>query len=236
MLLEQESDRQFRILITTPEKLDLMLRSGWEQKIGRPLTLVVVDEAHGIASAARGLKLELLLATVNRECRYAQFLLLTPFIRNADEIARWLAPDSNKSIDLGVEWVPNDRVIATARPRKGEARGEFRVELLTKHTTRQTIQVPEALEIEDKRPLGLSWSDVSRSPGKLAAATAQVLQCRGTVIVLVDKPQNSWGVAEALKVDENRLEIGSEDLRHIQNFLVDEMGLDFPLTSLLGLK
>ena len=67
MLSEDSAMRQFRILVTTPEKLDLLLRVGWEQKIGRPLTLVVVDEAHGLASSERGLKLELLLATINRE-------------------------------------------------------------------------------------------------------------------------------------------------------------------------
>ena len=233
MLVEQNLDQQFRILVTTPEKLDLMLRSGWEQKIGRPLTLVVVDEAHGIASTTRGLKLELLLATVNRECRYAQFLLLTPFIDNAEEIARWLAPDSNKSIELGLDWVPNDRVIATARPRRGDARGDFQVELITQHTTRKTIEIPEALAIGAQRPLDLLWSDVSRSPGKLAAATGQILQRRGTVIVLVDKPNNSWGVANAFKVDANRNDVDTEDLRHIRNFLEDEMGADFPLTSLL---
>ena len=80
MLVDADAERQFRLLVTTPEKLDLMLRSDWERRIGRPLTLVVVDEAHGLASGPRGLRLELLLATINRECRYAQFLLLTPFI------------------------------------------------------------------------------------------------------------------------------------------------------------
>lgn len=233
MLTDTDSGRHFRILVTTPEKLDLMLRGGWEEKIGRPLTLVVVDEAHGLASQARGLKLELLLATINRECRHAQFLLLTPFIQNAAEIARWLSPDSNKSIELGVDWSPNDRVIAIAQPLKGVRRGDFGVRLVTQHTTRNTIEVPEALDIGEQRPLGLSWSDASTSPGKLAAATAQILQRRGTVIVLVDKPRNSWGVAAALKVDENLVDIASDDLIHIQRFLVDEMGQDFPLASLL---
>ena len=228
-----DSNRQFRILVTTPEKLDLMIQGGWEEKIGRPLTLVVVDEAHGLASSSRGLKLELLLATVNRECRYAQFLLLTPFIHNAEEIARWLAPDSNHSIEFGVEWVPNDRAIAIARPQRGVARGAFKVEFLTRHTTQKTIEVPEVLKTEDQRPLGLSWSQVTGSPGKLAAATAQVLQRRGPVIILVDKPGNTWGVAKALKVTENRLETESKDLGYIKNFLVDEMGPDFPLVSLL---
>lgn len=233
MLTDTDGERQFRILVTTPEKLDLMLRGGWEEKIGRPLTLVVVDEAHGLASQTRGLKLELLLATINRECRHAQFLLLTPFIHNAAEIARWLSPDSNKNIEIGVDWSPNDRVIAIARPVKGERRGDFSVKLFTQHTTRNTINVPEALDIGERRPLGLSWSDVSGSPGKLAAATAQILQRRGTVIVLVDKPRNSWGVAAAFKVEENRVDNDSADVSHIQRFLTDEMGPDFPLTSLL---
>jgi NAD(P)-dependent dehydrogenase (short-subunit alcohol dehydrogenase family) len=233
MLTDQDEARQFRILVTTPEKLDLMLRGGWEAKIGRPLTLVVVDEAHGLVSATRGLKLELLLATINRECRYAQFLLLTPFIHNAAEIARWLSPDSHKNIELGADWCPNDRVIAIARPMRGDKPGDFSVRLVTQHTTRNTISVPEALDLDERRPLGLSWSDVSGSPGKLAAATAQILQRRGTVIVLVDKPRNSWGVANAFLVDENRVEGGGADVGHIQRFLADEMGEDFPLTTLL---
>ena len=233
MLVDSDAGRQFRLLVTTPEKLDLMLRGDWEQRIGRPLTLVVVDEAHGLASAPRGLRLELLLATINRECRHAQFLLLTPFIPNAGEIAQWLAPDSHQSIELGVDWTPNDRVIAIARPLKGEARGEFGIELLARHTTRKTIEIPEALMLEERRPLGLSWSKVATSPGRLAAATAQILQRRGTVIVLVDKPRNTWGIANALKVDENRIGAKNENLDHIQQFLTDEMGADFPLASLL---
>jgi len=235
MLTERDEGRQFRILVTTPEKLDLLVRGGWEEKIGRPLTLIVVDEAHGLASQTRGLKLELLLATINRECRYAQFLLLTPFIPNAQDIARWLSPDSNKSIELGVEWSPNDRVIAIARPVRREKRGSFGIRLETQHTTRNTLSMPEALDLGDERPLGLSWSDVSGSPGKLAAATAQVLQRRGTVIVLVDKPRNSWGVANAFKVAENRVTDtdADPDLIHVREFLAEEMGQDFPLISLL---
>ena len=232
ILSEKEDDRQFRVLVTTPEKLDLMLRGGWEQRIGRPLTLVVVDEAHGISSDSRGIKLELLLATINRECRHAQFLLLTPFIPNAEEVATWLSPDSNKSIELGVDWVPNDRVIAIARPKEGEVRGDFRVGLLTLHTTRETIEVPELLEIGDERPLGMSMSEVSGSPNKLAAATAQILQNRGTVIVLVGQRRHSWTVAEMLRVNGNRINM-DEDLKHIQRFVTDEMGADFPLASLL---
>ena len=233
MLTETDQKQQFRILVTTPEKLDLMLRVGWEKKIGRPLTLVVVDEAHELASKDRGLKLELFLATINRECHYAQFLLLTPFIYNGAEIARWLSPDNNKSIEIGIDWSPNDRVVAIARPVKGDKQGDFTVRLVTQHTTHNTLSVPEDLELSERMPLRLSWYKVSTSPGKLAAATAQILQHRGAVIVLVDKPRNSWGVASSFKVDENHVDAGSADIEHIQRFLDDEMGRDFPLTTLL---
>lgn len=111
-------NREFRILVTTPEKLDLMLRQDWEEKIGRPLTLVVVDEAHNIQEGARGLKLELLLATINAECRMAQFLLLTPFISNAREVARWLGDANSDDISLELDWQPNDRVIGIVKPEK----------------------------------------------------------------------------------------------------------------------
>ena len=233
MLGEEDDQRQFRILVTTPEKLDLLVRNGWEQQIGRPLTLVVFDEAHGIGTPVRGLRLELLLATINRECGHAQFLLLTPFVPNSAEVARWLAPESNKSIELSVDWVPNDRIIALAEPTKLKGRGNFDVRLTTCHTTRKTLHVPDILELGDERPLGLSWSQVSKSPGKLAAATAASLQKRGTVIVLVDKPQNSWSVAEALKTSDSCTSVLSTDLEPILEFLREEMGQDYPLTSLL---
>ena len=233
MLAESDMQHQFRVLVATPEKLDLMLRGGWEARIGRPLTLVVVDEAHGIGVETRGLKLELLLATINRECRFAQFLLLTPFTPNAAEIARWLAPDSNASIGLSLDWQPNDRAIMTARPRRGDRRGEFRVQLETQHTNRRTIEIPESLEFAESRPLGLSWSDVSSSRGKLAAATANLLPYRGTVVILVGQPRHSWSVARTLTQQDGSRHEQDEDVRHVKEFLKLEMGPDFPLVPLL---
>lgn len=232
MLTEAVQERQFRLLVTTPEKLDLMLRGDWKVKIGRPLTLVIVDEAHGIGSSGRGLKLELLLATINRECREAQFLLLTPFIHNAADIARWLSPDSNKSVEMTLEWSPNDRVIALARLCKGEKRGDFTIRLVPQHTSREALRLSDALDLPTPRPLGLSWS-AAKSPGKLAAATAQLLHQRGTIIILADKPTNTWGIAAALKVPENEVRNPSADLAHIKRFFELEMGPDFPLCELL---
>jgi superfamily II DNA/RNA helicase len=232
MLTDEGPSHQFRVLVTTPEKLDLIIRGGWEEEIGRPLTLVVVDEAHNLASSGRGIKLELLLATINRECRYAQFLLLTPFIGNAEQVARWLAPESYKSVELSLDWAPNDRVIAIAEPEKGEVPGDFKVKLTTLHTSKATLAIPEDLKLREIRPLGLSWSKASRIQGALAAATAQQLRRRGTVIVLADKPRNAWSLAAYFRSAQERPRVHAE-IATAQRFLANELGEDFPLIELL---
>ena len=232
MLTDDDESRQFRVLVTTPEKLDLMLRGGWEARIGRPLTLVVVDEAQNLANLSRGIKLELLLATINRECRHAQFLLLTPFIKNAQQIAHWLAPDSHNNVELTVDWAPNDRVVAIAEPKRGEQRGAFRVALTTLHTTRDTLAIPEPLVLPAERPLGLSWSQ-AKAQGAFAAATAQQLRKRGTVIVLADSPRNSWFIASRFKRPANLRADRVAEIETVKVFLAEEHGADFPLVRLL---
>lgn len=233
LLTDNQDATQFRVLVTTPEKLDLMLRSGWEETIGRPLTLVVVDEAHNLAQPGRGIKLELLLATINRECRYAQFLLLTPFIRNAAEIARWLAPDSNSDIELGLDWRPNDRAIVLSHPRQGTGRGEFSLELETLHTSKQTLNIPENMPLSAVKPLGVTWSQAKGNASKLAAATAQVMKERGPVIVLAGTIPHTWSLAANFKHQDNKVATVSEEVKLVQRYLKREFGDGFALCELL---
>lgn len=233
LFTESDRNHQFRVLVTTPEKLDLLIRGGWERKMDRPLSLVVVDEAHNLASADRGIRLELLLATINRECVYAQFLLLTPFIPNGEEIAKWLSPESCDFVDASIDWIPNDRVIAIARASKGSKRGDFDLYLHTVHTSGKTLHIPDNFSNAGSQSLGIPWHKVNRSPGKLAAVTAQMLRNRGAVIVLANTAGNAWKIAESFKVEECRRSLLNEDIAHIRNFLVDEMGQGFPLANLL---
>jgi replicative superfamily II helicase len=214
----------------------LLLRGGWEQKINRPLTLVVVDEAHNLARGTRGLRLELLLATINRECRYAQFLLLTPFVDNADDIARWLAPDSHEDISLSVEWQPNDLAVLISRPQPSSGRSNFHLELHTIFTNRKTLGRSllhsETLQLPDERPLGLTWGAVNNNLSKLAAATAHALNSRGPSIVLAGRVSHTWSIARTLQGSSPRQEL-SGSTRLVQRFLAREFGSDFPLVKLL---
>jgi hypothetical protein len=234
LLTNEDEESQFRILVTTHEKLDLMLRSGWEDEIGRPLTLVVVDEAHNLESGPRGLRLELLLATIDRECQYAQFLLLTPFIENAGEIAEWLDEQSHQEIQMSLEWKPNDRVIALSRQERRDEPGGFSLYLETLHTSKETLSIDEEITLSENRPLDLSWSDVSSTESSLAAATAQVLKRRGPIIVLAQRKDWAWSLARRFKVEQNYRESVSEDVSFVQRFLAEEFGEDFELIELLS--
>jgi len=236
-LLHQSNPAQeFRVLVTTPEKLDLMLRQGWEEKINRPLTLVVVDEAHNIQNVRRGLKLELLLATINSECQNAQFLLLTPFISNAREVARWLGGLSSEDVSLALDWQPNDRVIGIVQAERGEALNrrsyDYQLRMETVHTTRSTLVVDELLPLPKKAEIASTYSKAS-DPSTLAAITAQCLQERGPVIVMHARPDWVWTLAERLKIESNR-SAPTQKIELVQEFLRMEFGPAFPLIDLMS--
>lgn len=231
-----DREEEFRILVTTPEKLDLMLRQGWEAKIGRPLTLVVVDEAHNIQNINRGLKLELLLATINSECQRAQFLLLTPFIKNAREVARWLGGQNSEDISLALDWQPNDRVIGIVQPERGKANNnrsyDYSISMETVHTTRETLVVDDLLTLPKNADIAPTFRSVSDT-SSIAAVTAQKLQERGPVIVMHARPDWVWTLAEKFKIESNR-KTPTSSIGLIRDFLAMEFGPSFPLIDLLS--
>jgi hypothetical protein len=239
ILASKDPLTEFRVLVGTPEKIDLLLRGGWEGKIGRPLTLVVVDEAHNLSQGERGIRLELLLATINREFRHSQFLLLTPFISNSSEVAKWLSPDSNADIGVQFQWKPNDRAITVAQAKKAQGSKQFSLNLSTVHTSRETIDVTGDLELCVGQPLGLTWSEVRASQLKISAATARCLNHRGTTIVVASKVPHTWSLARTLSsgIDKERgadaAPAPSADVNFVCDFVADEFGEDFELIPFL---
>lgn len=230
-MLHDSGESQFDVLVSTPEKLDLLLRSGWQEEIGRPLCLVVVDEAHNISDPNRGIKLELLLAGINREARDAAFLLLTPFIDNGDTVAKWLDSTSQQSIKMSLDWTPNDRIIALACHQPG-TRGNYSIRLDPLVTTKNTLSTRTSLPIGGNRPLGFT-SSAAKAQGKLAAATASVLELRGQTITLAQQPGYAWTVAQQIGEPRRELPEPSPDLQAVAAVVGQEFGADFPLVGLL---
>lgn len=99
------------ILVTTPEKFDIMQRS--KHPFVDKLRLVIVDEAHNIQDGERGAKLELLLAMLRKSDRNLKILMLSPFMKNANEIASWLSDD--RGIDIFVNWKPAQQFTGISR-------------------------------------------------------------------------------------------------------------------------
>lgn len=237
LLQETEKSLKFRVLVTTPEKLDLILRQGWEAQIKRPLTLVVVDEAHNIQNIKRGLKLELLLATINKECEKAQFLLLTPFIRNAREVARWLGGQNSEDISLSLDWQPNDRAIGIVKTVQGNTlKGrscDYSLNFESVHTTHKTITIEEQVPIPKSNEIAKTFSQANNQ-SSITAIAAQYLQQRGPVILMHSRPDWVWGLAEKIKIDLNFQPVLSEEVRLVQEYLRLELGEEFPLIELLA--
>ena len=224
---------QFDILVTTPEKLDLLIRNEAITKDNRTLGLVILDEAHNLGDGARGLRSELVLATINRESPNTHFLLLTPFVPNANELATWLDDERSKCVtpSLAVNWQPNDRMIALAYPNgRGRVWG---LELKPLHVTRKNrtpISFNERIPLTNKRQRSIRKSDIN-SNVYVAALVAEVLANRGNSIILTYSPTDCWRLSEKLAgLLPNRK---SEKISLVKEYIKLECGADFALYSLL---
>jgi replicative superfamily II helicase len=107
---DQFLKKDCNILVSTPEKIDLLIRNNHPSVA--EISLVIVDEAHNIMDDKRGAKLELLLTMINQERENVRFLLLSPFIPNSAQIASWLGDEQSK--DIKVNWKASDQITAVS--------------------------------------------------------------------------------------------------------------------------
>lgn len=117
------------VVVSTPEKLDLLLRANSEWFEG--VRLVVVDEAHLLKDGERGARLELLLANIRREHSHIRLLLLTPFVENAKEVANWLSEDRGNDVD--VQWRPSRLIVGIAKLTGRNKNRRFEIEWSEPH-------------------------------------------------------------------------------------------------------
>ena len=96
------------ILISTPEKLEALERQN--HPAIQNTRLVIMDEAHNLGDKSRGSKLELVLSSIKQNMKEANFLLLSPFISNAQEISEWLADSPRNADTISIEWAPTKQL------------------------------------------------------------------------------------------------------------------------------
>ena len=241
-----EENSSFDVLVATPEKLSLVIRN---KKIERPLALVVMDEAHNLESVGRGLRIELLLATVKRDCSQANFLLLMPYVEDTESIANWLAQDINagRSISLGTTaWKPNERIIGLySAVADNSVHGGWHLNYETLTTTEKAIPLHGIHRVGNVRPIpSVPRSKVVDGEGKQkgfitqTVAMAAILSSRhssdATSIALANQISWTWNMARHAAKTLSAYKAIPEDIRLVQDFLGTEVSPDFELISMLN--
>ena len=233
--LIEESGNQttFDVLITTYEKMNLLVRQGLGTTNERPLVLTVVDEAHNIEEKQRGLNLELLLSTIKNDCQEANFLLMTPDISNSDEVVNWLAGDRGQVINLELDWwQPNERVIGAIQL---EGRGrDYNYLLRTLHTDKGTYEVGNTIPLFQISDATETASQARASKVKIAKTVASgFLSLKSPIIVLASDPSETYSIAETLYEKSNDNFGQDEDVDLLIKLVQSELGNDFPLARFL---
>ncbi len=231
-MLTQTDDVSFHVLVSTPEKLQLVIRN---KKVQRPLALVVMDEAHNIEDEERGLRIEFLLATIKRECDRANFLLLMPNVPNAGDLARWLGADAGKTISIGTSpWQPNERAVGLFRVvEDNSVRGGWKLQYETLITTPKTIHLRGQHQVGDVKPLNISYSK-AKSVSVHAGAMAKVFSERGTSIAVAQKVDHVWSVARTVARSLKPIDPIPAEIALVQRFLQTEISPQFELIEMLS--
>lgn len=233
-LLERDTDeRVFDVLVTTYEKLHLMIRQGYGTKEQRPLVLAIVDEAHNIEESNRGLNLELLLSTIKNDCPRSNFLLLTPDISNSNEIAQWLGGERGKEVHLSLHWwQPNERVIG-AITKEGRRR-DYEIRLKTLLTNKGTYSTEEDILLLQSKDTDPTFSSLNTKKTFASVVGAYNSDIKEPSIILADNPSSAFDIANYIYGESSEVYESDSEVELLQNFIQDELGENFPLVSYLG--
>lgn len=210
------------VLVTTPEKLDLLIRV--DHAAVQHLTLVVADEAHNLQDGTRGARLELLLGTIKRERRDARFLLLSPFLPNGREIVTWLGEDRALP-PIQVRWRPSRRIVGSVSAVGRLSKRRLTLEALPASDNadvRAGTFIPIAPRTDVPSPVSIS---------SLSRATARALRARGGVLVLCRGKGTAMSRAEELADDLGPLKALSPLASAVCEFIDAEVGATTPLTK-----
>lgn len=230
---ENGNQTDFDILVTTYEKMNLLVRQGLGSTTERPLVLTVVDEAHNIEESSRGLNLEFLLSTIKNDCEEANFLLMTPDISNSEDVSRWLAGDRGNVINLELDWwQPNERIVGAIEI-VGRARNYDYV-LRTLHTDKGTYDIGSVIHLSSVREAGQTASQARVSKVKMACQVASdILNLESPIIVLASNPNETYKIAESLYESFGNDVETDEDVELVIKLVQSELGENFPLSKYL---
>ena len=226
------SNRRFNVLVLTPEKMSMMIRRRGDLR--ESLSLAVIDEAHNLSEDQRGLRLEMLLATL-KSALSTNLLLLTPFIPNVEQVARWLDPEAAKTIKLDMTWRSGNSVVGLYYPKgRGKSVSTNFLPLLyapSAGTASRKIENQE-LKICDVES-DYTMSKIKGTKYVLTSIVAQQLAARGNVLVLAPRVADTWKMAKELASLMPKRDEFDKRILLVKKFIGVELGQDFPLIGYL---
>jgi replicative superfamily II helicase len=206
------------VLVTTPEKLDLLLRRG--HPVTQHIALVIADEAHNLRDGDRGARLELLLAMLKRDRADARFLLLSPFLPNGQELVTWLGDD--RALDpIRVNWKPSRRVVGAV-----DVKGSGR----SRRLVFETLPAAAGVDVPEGRIVTIGPGPERRTIKSLTKATVSAWADRGAVLVLCEGPGTAATRAKELASDLKELP-KTVEREAVCHYLEAEVGRTPPLVN-----
>lgn len=210
---------QIDILVSTPEKLDLLIRRNHPSV--EDVSLFIIDEAHTIENGERGARLELLMTMLRRERPDAKFMLLSPFLPDGGEAMRdWLGGGNAIQID----WRPSEKLV-------------FGLHLTKKKAKYTVLPTPFTTKIKEEQTFDSDKKIEGTATGKNAileyavrrygeAGRTQLILCKGRGTANTQAKQiASWIDTPA---------VISEDLALVQKYMDEEIGCPTLYTQLLS--
>ena len=210
------------ILVSTPEKLDLLIRRNHPSV--DDVSLFVVDEAHTIQNGIRGARLELLLTLLRRERPNAKFMLLSPFIREAGKtITEWLGGGNSIEID----WKPAEKLFIGIDVHKTKKINEIKYEILNSPYSTFSVSQKGAF------PNRIEISSNGRKDSILEFSINHFVKKDTTQLILC------WGKKMADKRADfiyNHIpnKQVSDEVDLVRKFIDDEIGRETTLTKVLS--
>ncbi len=209
------------ILVSTPEKLDLLIRRNHPSV--EDVSLFIIDEAHTIQNGQRGAKLELLLAILKRERPSAKFMLLSPFIGDsAETIKEWLGGGNSIAID----WRPSEKIVFGISVGRKKKQDVIKFDILpSAYSTNKS---------EIKSDVFPSYELKSTTPkDKLFEFSAKHFSKDNKCVLFLCEGKGSVDTRANFLYDTIENESTSDEINLVRKFISDEIGRETILTKVL---
>jgi hypothetical protein len=209
------------ILVSTPEKLDLLIRRNHSSV--SDVSLFVIDEAHTLQNGERGAKLELLLSLLKRTKADAKYMLLSPFIKDAGEtLKEWLGG----GVSIKIDWKPAEKLLIGLDVKKRKGADTIHYNIIKSPFSLRDISQ------EGSFPSQFKLSSSGEKDKILEFSIKKFADSEKTILILC---KGKLTANERAQLIYNTIDNQppNEDIELVRKYILDEVGEEVILTKIL---